>query len=131
MFPAGNISKALNWGEPIQDTNWLDGVGFLVKLFVDRHKELSVLPIFINTHMGSPEKSYKYQLAYLEKPTDVSASLMDAFFNPPRYIPLVIGNVIKSASFSGKTKSEITKQLRDAVYNLATELPIANKSSIV
>lgn len=127
MFPSGNISKAMKWGDTIQDSNWLSGVGLLVKLFSDSEKELNILPILIDTHMGSPFRSYNYQLALLENPTSVSAVLMEAFFNPPSTVPLCIGEKLVSTKFKGKTKEEITEDLRHSVYCMAEQLPIATK----
>lgn len=127
MFPAGNISKAMCWGDPIQDTEWLDGVGLLVKLFSEKEKELQILPIYIDTHMGSAKNSFNYQLAFLENKTNVSAALMHAFFNPPSFISLHIGDVLKSSNFQGKSKFQITQELRQGVYKMAGQLPIAEK----
>lgn len=129
MFPSGNISKAMNWGETIQDTKWLNGVGLLVREFAERGQDLVIVPVFINTHMGGEENSSRYQRAFLDRKTNVSASLMHAFFNPPPSIDLHIGRPLTAADFKGDSKDIITSKLRSIVYELAPHLPIANREA--
>jgi len=125
LFPAGSVSKANAWGDEIVDAPWLDGVGFLVRRFASTGKRLTVLPIYVDTHMGGAENSQRFQEAHIEAPTHLPAALMKAFFNPPASVDLHIGEPLPAAAFGDMTDSEIASFLRKKVYEHATIVPRA------
>ncbi|MCG8328695.1 MAG: hypothetical protein MI974_13475 [Chitinophagales bacterium] len=125
MHPAGSGSKASAWGEEIKDPPWLNGVGFLVRQFTRQGKKLTILPVFVEGHMGNQINSRRYLEAFFSSRTRFSAAIMAALFNSPPTISLCIGDPVTSDEFEGMQDEAITFALREKVYELATELPIA------
>jgi len=127
MFPAGNISKAKAWGEIIKDTPWFDGIGFIVNHFVKSGNPITILPIFIEGHMGSEINSQRYQKAFIEEKFKLSGRVMQAIYNAPRNINLHICTPIKSDFFVGFSNKGISEFLYEKVYEPFSKLPIANR----
>lgn len=127
IFPAGQGSKAKEWGEEIKDPKWLNGVGLIVKRFVNSNKPLTILPIFIAGHMGGDKNSHRYLKAVIESPLKLGAALQHALFETPSTINMYIGKELYVEEFNGMSKIDITQKLRTEVYNLADEILIANR----
>lgn len=125
VFPAGQGSKAKAWGEEIKDVEWFKGIGLIVKQFVDKGKPLTVLPMFVEGHMGGVENSQRYQKAVIENPRKLCAALQHALFNPPSTIDVNFSTPLSASEFVGMAKEDIVDKLRKEVYKHTDTLPIA------
>lgn len=128
IFPSGQGSKAKKWGEEITDLEWLGGVGYIVKFFAEAKKQLTVLPVFVEGHMGSLENSKVFQKAVIDYPYKLSAALQYCLFNAPPTVNFKIGTELKAEDFTGMSGNEITNKLRHSVYLMADEIRIAERS---
>lgn len=128
IFPSGQGSKAKKWGEEITDLEWLGGVGYIVKYFADANKQLSILPVFVEGHMGNLENSKVFQKAVIDSPYKLSAALQYCLFNAPPTVNFKIGNAINANDFKEMTGNDITVKLRNSVYTMADGMPIATLS---
>ncbi len=119
LFPAASISKAQRWGGTIQDQEWLDGAGLFVRSFARKGRELTIIPVFIDGHMGGPDNSRSYHMGYLDVPTWLNAAIMKASILNPGPITLRPGMPMKAEQFAGMKANQITSALRQSVYELA------------
>jgi len=127
VFPAGQGSKAERWGDLITDLPWLSGVGQIVAHFNKNGRQLDIVPLHFVGHMGTPKNSRRYQWAAIERPTWLPAALQLALFNPPPVVSLRVGSPITAASLDGLPRDSIIEMLRNAVFDLGDEAPIAVK----
>jgi len=127
ILPAGQGSKAKAWGEEIKDIEWINGVALIVKRFVASGSELTILPIFIEGHMGGGGNSQYYQKAVIESPMRLCSALQRAFFNAPPTININIGNTLTKNDFINMTELEILQKMREMVYCQAKDIPKATR----
>jgi len=125
ILPAGQGSKAMAWGQEIKDIDWLLGVGRIVKRFSSNGKPLTILPVYVETHMGGEKNSKIYQKAVIERPKRLCAALQKAFFRPPDFINLYVGKVQYASDFKDVAEENIMRTLRESVYCHAKSLPVA------
>jgi len=128
IHPSGDIARAKSWGEEIVDTDWMDGIGFFVRRFAQKDEPLTILPIFIEGHMGNQENSQRCLNALMKSPSRTSAAIMYAVLHGPSSVNLVIGSPLYSADFKGMSEGGITSFLRKKVYENGGSPLIAAKA---